>query len=312
MIILGGSDRRPGTLPAGRADLHALGTYKGHAIQLAGRPLIRHLVERVRAAPGFGPIGVAGPARAYGGLDLGVELIDTDGTIADNLRAALAHHAARAPGPPGPLALLACDVLPTPRELGELHELYARHAPCALWLPFVREPVDPGELGAFAWKPRYAIAPAAGIAPVRILPGHLAILEPTALRLPLLLRLLHAAYRSRNRGIGARRAAMLRAVLGALVARDALGLGRLRAPTLTVRVVGAGLSLARRLRAGNLDNGELERLVERILVRRGAPADRRRVLLPHTDVISLAEDIDTEEEARQVGGDLAVPRAEAE
>jgi hypothetical protein len=206
------------------------------------------------------------------------------------------------------LALLACDVLPARAELDELHALHAAAAPCALWLPFVREPSDPAALGAFAWKPRYRIAAAPGADPERILPGHLAVVEPDVLRLPLLYRLLNAGYRSRNRPLSARRNALLFAVLGSLLARDVLGLARLCAPILTAHVVGAGLRLARRLRADALDTGELERLVARILVRRGAPLERARVRLPHTDFLSLAEDIDTEEEARELG-DLAAPRA---
>jgi len=302
LVILGGSDRRPGTLPPGH-ELHPLGTYKGLAIRVQGRALIEHLVERVNASRGFGPALIAGPARAYGTLGLDAEIVDTDGALGDNLRAAFAHHRARF-GASRPVAFLACDVLPTRDELNELADLYAADGPCALWLPFVLEPDDPGELGAFAWKPRYRIARAPGEPPRRILPGHLAVVEPAALRLPLLFRLLDAAYRSRNRSVGARRGALLRAALFSLLARDALGLARLRAPILTARVVGSGLRLAKKLRADALDAGELERLVARILVRRSVPSNRARVRLPYTRFVTLAEDIDTEEEARAVGGDL--------
>ncbi len=58
LTILGGSDRRPGELPRGHEGLHALGTYKGLAIHIGGRPLIAHLVARLRVAGGFAPIAL--------------------------------------------------------------------------------------------------------------------------------------------------------------------------------------------------------------------------------------------------------------
>ena len=63
-------------------------------------------------------------------------------------------------------------------------------------------------------------------------------------------------------------------------------------------IIGAGqvgFRLARLLG----DHGERVRLV-----RRSAPSNRARVRLPYTRFVTLAEDIDTEEEARAVGGDL--------
>jgi hypothetical protein len=298
VTILAGSDRRPGHLPA-ESHLHALGMYKGVGITLGGRPLIVHLVERLRAATGFGPIAIAGPARAYGVLQLEAQLIDTDGSVADNLRAAIAHHGAR----PEPLGVLACDVLPSVAELRELRALYDLHAPAALWLPFVRVPSDASALGVFAWKPKYHIAPAPGDPPERILPGHLAILHPAALRLPLLYRLLSAAYATRNRPVDVRRRAMLRETLLALIGADLRDLTRLRAPTVTATVLASGLRLAQLLRKRSLERGELERLIGRIFQRRDAAV--RGIRFPFCDIVSLAEDVDTEEEARAIGGAIA-------
>ena len=77
MTILGGSDRKPGTLPASGGGLHPLATYKGVAIRVDGRPLVELLIERLRAVPGFGPLAIAGPARVYAPLGLGVPIVDT-------------------------------------------------------------------------------------------------------------------------------------------------------------------------------------------------------------------------------------------
>ena len=298
VTILGGSDRRPGRLPA-ETGLHPLAMYKGAGISVNGRPLVAHLVERLRAAGGFGPLAIAGPAAAYGALKLDAELIDTDGTVADNLRAAIAHHGAR----PEPLGVLACDVLPAAAELRELRALYDRHAPAALWLPFVRVPPDASALGAFAWKPKYHIAPEPGAPPERILPGHLAILHPSSLRLPLLYRLLGVAYSTRNRSVAFRRRAMLSETLFALIGTDLRDVARLRAPTLTGTVLASGLRLARLLRRRSLERGELERLIARIFERRDAAL--RGIRFPFCAIVSLAEDIDTEEEAHAIGGAIA-------
>ena len=78
---------------------------------------------------------------------------------------------------------------------------YSRQAPCDLWFPLIQAPEDQGELGASAWKPVYRLVPGPGRAPVRILPGHLAVIDPGALRLNFLYRLVQLGYRTRNRSI---------------------------------------------------------------------------------------------------------------
>jgi len=295
VVILGGSDRRPARLPESGAALHPLAEYKGASIQVGGRPLVELLVERLNAAEGFGPVTITGPARVYGPLELDAEVIDSDGSVATNLRASIEGR-----GRPGqPLALLACDVLPTRAELEELRRSY-ESAPCHLWLPFVRRPADPARLGVFAWKPTYPMIPPAGGEPVRILPGHLCIFEPDALRLPLLYRLMDAAYRTRNRSLARRRSVLLGTGISGLLAIDLSLLVRLRAPNRTVTTVSSGLLLARQLRSGRLRVEELEEIIARIFLRQRLrdipPAEGIR--FPFVDHLSLAEDIDTEEEAR--------------
>jgi hypothetical protein len=300
VTILGGSDRKPGALPPSGEGLHSLATYKGVAIRVRGRPLIEILVERLTAAEGFGPVCIAGPARVYEPLGLDARILDTDGSVGVNLRLAIESGERSADGM---LGILACDVLPTVRELEMLRARFEDARPCALWCPFVPLSEDPERLGAFAWKPSYRIVPHGASEAVKILPGHLGIFDPGTLRLPLLYRLLDANYRARNRSVATRRATLLRAVFGSLVKRDLKLLLRLRAPLRTAIVVSCGLRLARLVRSGNLEQAELERLIGRVFLRSRVPHERG-MRFPILDVLSLAKDIDTEEEAADLVHEL--------
>jgi len=309
LAILGGSDLRPGLAPSGSGRL--LTGYKAVDLQLEGRPLLLHLVERFRACGAFDPISVAGPARVYAGLDPGLRLIDTDADVGTNVRAVvddfLAHHER------GALAVVTCDVLPSVAELEGLMGEYRAGRPCDLWFPLVRAPRDPRELGAFGWKPEYGLVPEPGRPAVRILPGHLVIADPRALRLDLFYRLTHAAYRTRNRPVRARQGSMLRSVLLGLLLQDLRHLFALRPPVLTWTVLRNGLALARELRAGGQTRAEFERRVGRIVLsarhRRAHP--ERGVRMPIVEAIGMAADIDTDEEARAIGARPA-PAAGAE
>ena len=85
-IVLGGRDARPTTLPQGSEDQHSLSGYKGVEIRIEGRPIVEHLVERLESSGCFGPIFIAGPKRAYGGLGSRATLIEADGTFGGNIR----------------------------------------------------------------------------------------------------------------------------------------------------------------------------------------------------------------------------------
>jgi hypothetical protein len=305
LVILGGSDRRAGRLPPAGADKHPLAGYKGAELRFAGRPLVSLVLERARASGAFGPAWVAGPARVYGGMIGDAALVDTDSTFAGNIRAAIA--AVRAARPASPIAFLTCDVLPPPAVLARLMGSYAETAPSDFWFPMVVVPETPAGLGASAWKPAYPLTPAGAGRPVRVLPGHLVVIDPEALRLAFMYRLFDVGYGTRNRPIAARRRAMLRALVGGLLLADLGRLARLRPPDVTVTVLGAGLRAAARLRRGALTIPELERALRLMFVRREhrLAHPERRVVIPLVDELSLATDIDTVEEARALGGDVA-------
>ena len=183
---------------------------------------------------------------------------------------------------------------------------YAALAPCDVFFPLAEAPEDAAALGPSNWKPRYRIRPDEGSAPSTILPGHLVIVDPDALRIGLVYRLIALSYRTRNRPIGGRGLAMLRGVLMTVLREDLRQLFTLGLPDLTAAVLADGAAVVMGLRSGNMTRERLERAVRRVVVsyghRRRYP--RRGVRLPILpDVLSLANDIDTEEEAHAVGAE---------
>jgi len=308
IVILAGSDRRPAVLPESGRDKHPLAGYKGVDVWIGGRPLIALLVERLIAIGEFGPLYVVGPARAYDCVRQDSQWVESDGTVGQNFRRGF--ETAQAAHPGSPIACVTCDILPDVDTVRSLMEEYRREAPCDLWLPLVEAPADTGRLGASEWKPKYRIIPGPGRKGVRFLPGHLAIADPEAMRLRFLYRLIDVGYRTRNRPIRYRRTVMVRGVVAALLYQDFLHLFAGRLPTLTWSVLSAGSDAARALRAGSITREVMEEKLRKILVnhRHLRRYPRRRVMLPIVDALSLALDIDTEEEARAVGGRIA-PRS---
>jgi hypothetical protein len=313
ITILGGSDRTRSRLPEGARRLHPLAAYKGAALRMNGMPLAFVLARRLIASGGFAPVTIAGPARIFEPLIDELwqadtpppRVIDTDSTVARNLKRAIEDHEAHHDGP---LGILACDVLPSVEELTALRAEFESIRPVALWLPLIAVPKNPDKLGAFAWKPKYRVVPVLrGNEPLPILPGHLAILKPGRLRLRLVFSLMDAAYRTRNRPVASRRWAMLWRASGSLLWADLLQLLQLRPPTRTLSVVAGGLRISAALRAHELDARDLERILTDAFVHQLWRKLPRPILLPVLDTLSLAEDIDTEEEAAALSTEIVGP-----
>lgn len=305
VVVLAGSDRARAELPESARGLHALEGYKGLRIRIDGRPLVACVADRLRASGAFASIFVAGPARLFGFLGDGLEIVDTDGSFGDNIRASLATVAARFPA--SPVAFTVCDVLPSPERLRALVDDWRETGPFDLWFPLVRVPENDERLGASRWKPLYRIAERRGLPPEPILPGHLAIVDREALNLRFVFRLLDEGYRTRNRAVAWRRIAMARALLGELLRCDVAEALALRLPVVTVSVLRSGLARARELGAGTSTIVDLEDALRTIFMR---PDHRRRhpgrrVRLPIVDEVWLARDIDTQEEAAEEGGEIA-------
>jgi hypothetical protein len=305
MVILGGSDRKSSRLPDGSEDKHPLSGYKGVDIRLGGRPMVEVIVERLRTVGSFDPIYIAGPVKAYDQVRCPASLIDANGGFGQNIQTAMDF--VRAAHPDHPIGFLTCDVLPETDSLRGLMADYGRSAPCDLWFPLVQAPEEKERLGASSWKPLYSIAPEEGAPVMRILPGHLVVVDPAALRLKFLYHLFQMGYRTRNRPIDRRRSVMVRSLLMGLLFQDLLHVLGLRFPALTWTVLRAGITAARELRDGTITRARLENFLREIFVkyRHRKRFPDRRVVLPMVDVLWLAKDIDTEEEARELGGDLS-------
>lgn len=305
IVILGGSDRQPAALPRQGRDKHPLSGYKGARLRYRGRPLITTIVERLDACEVFAPIFIAGPERVYRPIRGLAEVIDTDGTFGENIRAATETVRFALPG--HPIGFITCDILPETDTLRQLMAIYAGAAPYDLWFPLVRVPKDARRLGASAWKPRYRIRPDAGQPAEEVLPGHLVVADPAAMRLEFIYRLFQLGYKTRNRPMSHRRRVMVRGILAELLYQDLLHILGLRLPTLTWNVLGSGLPTARKLKEGTATRTRIENTLRRIFVRaqhRRRYRDRR-ISLPFVDALSLAIDVDTEEEARAIGADLS-------
>ena len=299
LIIYGGSDGRAGRLPPEAQGFHALAGYKAARIQIAGRPLVLRVIERMQASGYFDPIYLAGPEKIYRAVGVATPIIETDSSFGNNIRAGIA--GVRRHYPEGPMAMMTCDVLPEPEELQRIMEEYRRCLPCDFFYPLVRIPEEPEGLGASGWKPRYRLRPEPGAEPAALLPGHLAIVVPEVHRLQFLYKLIDAGYATRNRSIAGRRWTMVRRTLGAIMAEEVAVAARMQVPDLSYAAWKYGLGTARKLAAGEATQADLETALAWLFFspehRKAAGVGRLRV--PLVDAISLAQDIDTEEEAAE-------------
>lgn len=299
LIILAGSDSKPAALPEKGADLHPIPGPKGLALEIAGRPIIDHLIQRMDESGYFAPIFIAGPADLYGPTRGAATVIDTDGTFGDNIKAAVERLVVDCPGQS--VAITTCDILPRVDELERLMSDYHGHLPLDFWYPVILTPEEEGQLGASAWKPRYRMAPEEGAKPRSFLPGHLIVADPVAIRRPLVYRSFDLAYASRNRGVLYRTVLIVSHVFGGLLWQDVKNLLSLKLPTMTWTVVRNGIGVGLGLRNGSLTSDAVALRLRRVFIRyrhrRRFPERSGR--FPMMEGLSLAKDIDTEEEARE-------------
>jgi hypothetical protein len=289
LVILAGAAKDDETVAASGAESARLRGPKGLTLRIGERPLIDEVIDRFRGCGAFDPLYVAGPASLYGASRGGAAVIDTDLDFAGNLRRSL-----EAVRPRKRVAFTTCDVIPEPADLETLITDYRAHAPLDYWFPLMR--IDGQALGAARGKRQYRIVPEGEHAPVRILPGHLVIVEPDALRLRLLLRAMELAYRSRTRSVTSRFAFGSSRMAPWLLLRDLESALTLRLPRLTLEVLWNAALLTWRLRSGRAAQRAVERHLDRLFVRRRR---RRRGRVPVLTALSLARDIDTEREAAE-------------
>lgn len=303
LVILGGSDSEPVQLPQSGAGKHPLVGPKGLEIEVAGEPLIDRLIDHLRGMELFEPIYIAGPRRLYGTSRRGAVVIDTDGSFGENIRHAVESVEARHPD--APIAVTVCDILPEVDELRRVLADFEEYRPLDFWFPLVLAP-ERRRLGASAWKPQYRMAPRPGGPAVGILPGHLIIVDPHALRLEFIYRSFELAYRSRNRPLVYRFFFIVGHLLLHLVGLDLRQIRRRRIPGITLTVIYQAAVIVTKMRRGIMTSEELARRFRLIYVH---SAHRRRYperlgRLPLVEALTLAKDLDTEEEAAELARSL--------
>lgn len=298
LIVLAG--RTPGSsrLPDGVTDRHVLSGCKGAELTIAGRPLVTHVIERMRAAKAFDPVILAGPASAYSTMDLDARLLDTDESFGVNIRNAVEQ--IHAEYPDKPVAFITCDVLPEKEELQLALEDYHLGRETDLWFPLIRYAND-GALGSSDWKPKYSVTPDSQGEPVSILPGHLVIVRPAAIRRRFLYRLMNVTYNTRNRPVLYRTWVLFSRLAGAMTREDFAALMEGHIPRLWFRALRDGIFAGVSLSRGGTAVSELERVADNLLIWPHCRDEwpERGVRAPLLDALSLARDIDTREEASE-------------
>ncbi|MDX1503903.1 MAG: NTP transferase domain-containing protein, partial [Thermoanaerobaculia bacterium] len=271
---------------------------KGVTLLVEGRPLIDLVVERFAASGGFGRLLIAGPGRYYGERRGPAEVVDTDREFAANIRAGM--EAARKYSPEA-VCFTTCDLLPDVDEVQRVMEDYYRHAPLAFWFPAIRSPARTDLLGASAYKRRYQLRPEGSKVPEEVLPGHLVMVNPLAMRVELLQSSFELAYRTRTKTVARRFVIIIAGVLWRLLWHDLRAPLRLRLPLLTAEVFFNALPLALGLARGGIRQRTVETCLRRLFAtRKWRRKNRgRRGRVPVLDALSLARDIDTRGEAEE-------------
>lgn len=295
LIILAGSDTRLGPVAPGVRATDMLVGPKGALRLPGGNTLIGELLARFQASGRFQRPILVGPARVYHDKHLDCEIVDASGSLATTLQRTMETIAERF-GISAPIAVSACDILPTADELCELLSTgYDPVRECLFWWQMVES--TPVEMGASGWKNRYRFR-AEHDGTIDLYPGHLMIIRPEALRTEVMIRLLHLAYRYRNRPLLQRAIGINLRGLGILVWQDLCNLRRFQLPTLTFSIpYHCWLGYSRYWREQLTLNG-LEHLFTKIFVHRDFHhvANNRPVVVSTCRIRSLARDLDTKAE----------------
>ncbi len=300
LLLLAGRDRKAPAAPAaGQDDQQILTGFKAIDTRIDGQALIEVLVERLHACGAFYPIALVGPREAYAQLDLDVQWIDSDSSFGGNLRTGIETLVEQIN--PKQLGFTTCDILPTPDDLERLLDDFWTYQPTDFWMP--QHPVtDPDELSSSSYKPRYGFVPEGSAEPIPTLPIHLVIADPQSARRHLVYEIFDMAYATRSRSVSRRRGPIIKNALGLLLRTDLKRLKQGQWPTLSARMLWHGVHIARKLRMGHISVNEMADRLRKIWMtdshRRAFPNRRGRVAL--VKARSLARDVDTPEEAREL------------
>jgi hypothetical protein len=301
LVILAGSDPGSQRIPPGLAAGDLLSGHKAMTPLPNGKPLIGELIARYGASGRFERPLVVGPVRRFAPEMLGCDVVDAEGDLAATLGAAVAAIRERFTLAT-PIAISASDILPTADEIVDL--LAASYDPvreCAFWGELVA--AEPHEMGASAWKPAYRMGVRGG-STMSVYPGHLVILRPQALRIDVVIRLLHLAYQNRNQSLLRRMVGIHARGIGVLVRQDLANLRRGQAPTLALTIPIHSWVSYFRYRRRRLTVEQFERVFTRTFVHRDhhRTAGGRPTVFSLTRTLSFAKDLDTKAELEEAIG----------
>ena len=206
-----------------------------------------------------------------------------------------------------PIAVTACDILPTAADFQELLEHdYAPHANAMFWWQMIE--ARPGEMGASSWKPSYRLPLEAGHPTRTLYPGHIGIVRPHALRFQLINRLLELAYKYRNRALNKRHIGITLGAIAALIAQDLKNLLEFQLPVLTFVLPCIGLRDFFKYHRETATLRDHEYFLAKTFLHRRYhhAAHNRPVVISITSLQSFARDIDTKAELEEVESTLCV------
>lgn len=293
LFILGGSDTRRGPLHQELSAEEVLSGFKGALPLPTGRCLAAELIDRYRQTGRFRDPILLGPRETYRDL-VDCEIVDVRGPLATTL-ACLCHEAKSRWPSSQPIAVSACDILPTADEIRHLLETgYDVHPDCKFWWEMVVS--EPEGLGASSWKPKYPIRRNRDQSPESMYPGHLLIFRPDALRLEAWIRILALAYKYRNRPVRQRILPMLFRGLMTLATQDVRNLGRGQIPILTLSIPWQFLRAVLAFQRRTLTISEFEHRIGQVLLHRSFRGSPDTVVVTLTEIRSFAQDIDSERE----------------
>lgn len=300
IIVLAGGNDRLETVPDGFAPDDILRGFKGAMKLPSGRSLAGELIQRTRESERFGEPILVGPRSVYRGL-VDCEVWDTSGDLLATIRGLTGLLTERYPA--RPVAVSACDILPTVGDFRELmDQSYAPNARSGFWWQLIA--AEPGEMGAGGWKPSYRLRPSPEGPLLNLYPGHLLIFRPNAIRLDWFNRFLMLAYRFRNRSLYERMVRITLRALGLWLADDLRSVASFQRPG---RIVAAPYGIFRaylQYRGQRLTvPGVAAELTRQIMVPNRTRRFDHPVALTVTRLRSFAKDIDTRIELEEVLAD---------
>ncbi len=295
IIILAGGSERVEAIPDGLTAGDLLRGYKGAVKLPSGRCIAGELIERICESGRFEEPVLVGPRRIYRDL-VDCEISDTTGdllaTITELTRLLTQRY------PERPVAVSACDILPTAADFRELlDESYAPYSNSGLWWQMIA--AEPAQMGVSGWKPSYRLRLSPERPLLNLYPGHLLILRAGAIRLDWFNRFLMLAYRFRNRSVYER---MIRITLRVLCLWLAEDLRRIASFQWSGRVVGAPYGIFKtyfRYCLERLTVPDLAAELTRQIMVPGRELDHPAAMAV-TRIRSFAKDIDTRTELEEV------------